>query len=199
VSDLDVAVVTTHPELVACLERLWIQADSPSYRVLEKGSNSRGGKLPGTGLERVRLGRSAIGEMLNGPEGPVPAEEQDEEVWGLTGKLTLRVRRGPDYAIVTAYGEIDECTAPQLRELLIDLVNKKKYQIIVNVDEADFLDTNALGVLTGGLKRLQQHDGSLDLVCTQERLLKILRISGLTKVFDIHETVDQAIMAKKGR
>ena len=40
------------------------------------------------------------------------------------------------------------------------------------------------------------HDGSLDLVRTQERILKIFRITGLTKVFGIHETVDQAIAAK---
>ena len=33
----------------------------------------------------------------------------------------------------------------------------------------------------------------------QERILKIFRITGLTKVFGIHTTVDQAIAAAKGR
>ncbi|MGH3299098.1 MAG: STAS domain-containing protein, partial [Trebonia sp.] len=51
--------------------------------------------------------------------------------------------------------------------------------------------------LVGGLKRVRAHDGSLDLVCTQERILKIFRITGLTKVFGIHESVDQAIAARK--
>ena len=54
-------------------------------------------------------------------------------------------------------------------------------------------------MLVGGLKRVRAHDGSLDLVCTRERLLKIFRITGLTKVFGIHQTVDQAIAAMKGR
>ena len=44
---------------------------------------------------------------------------------------------------------------------------------------------------------MRAHDGSLDLVCTQERILKIFRITGLAKVFGIHETVDQAITATK--
>ena len=48
----------------------------------------------------------------------------------------------------------------------------------------------------GGLKRVRAHHGSLDLVCTQEQILKIVRITGLTKVFGIHQTVDQAIAAK---
>jgi hypothetical protein len=43
------------------------------------------------------------------------------------------------------------------------------------------------------------HDGSLDLVCTQPRILKIFRITGLTEVFGIYETMDQAIAATKGR
>ena len=46
---------------------------------------------------------------------------------------------------------------------------------------------------------MRAHDGSLDLVCTQPRILKILKITGLTQVFGIYETVDQAIAATKGR
>ena len=49
------------------------------------------------------------------------------------------------------------------------------------------------------LRRVRAHDGSLDLVCTQQRILKIFRITGLTEVFGIYETVDQAIAATKGR
>jgi anti-sigma B factor antagonist len=101
--------------------------------------------------------------------------------------------------VVDVEGEIDIYTAPRLRELLIDLVSKNNYQLIVNLDKVEFLDSNGLGVLVGGLKRVRAHDGSLDLVCTQERILKILRITGLTKVFGIYQTVDQAIAASKGR
>src|SRR5271166_1668274 len=95
--------------------------------------------------------------------------------------------------------EIDIYTAPRLRELLIDLVSKNNYQLVINMDKVGFLDSTGLGVLVGGLKRVRAHDGSLDLVCTQERILKIVRITGLTKVVGIHQTVEQAIAAKKGR
>ena len=101
--------------------------------------------------------------------------------------------------VVDVEGEIDISTAPRLRELLIDLVSKGNYQIVVNLEKVGFLDSTGLGVLVGGLKRVRAHDGSLDLVCTQERILKIFKITGLTKVFGIHQTVDQAIAAMKGR
>ena len=65
------------------------------------------------------------------------------------------------------------------------------------MDKVEFLDSTGLGVLVGGLNRVRAHDGSLDLVCTQERILKIFRITGLTKVFGIYQSVDQAIAARK--
>jgi len=101
--------------------------------------------------------------------------------------------------VVDVEGEIDVYTAPRLRDLLIDLVSQGSYQLVVNMQKVEFLDSTGLGVLVGGLNRVRAHDGSLDLVCTRERILKIFRISGLTKVFGIHQTVDQAIAATKGR
>ena len=101
--------------------------------------------------------------------------------------------------VIDVQGEIDMYTAPRLRELLIDLVSKGSYQLVVNLDKVGFLDSTGLGVLVGGLRRVRAHDGALDLVCTREPILKIFRITGLTKVFGIHETVDQAIAAMKRR
>jgi anti-sigma B factor antagonist len=101
--------------------------------------------------------------------------------------------------VIDVAGEIDISTAPRLRDLLIELVSKNNYQLVVNMDKVEFLDSTGLGVLVGGLRRVRTHDGSLDLVCTREPILKIFRITGLTKVFGIHETVDQAIAAMKER
>jgi anti-sigma B factor antagonist len=100
--------------------------------------------------------------------------------------------------VIDVQGEIDMYTAPRLRELLIDLVSKGSYQLVVNLDKVGFLDSTGLGVLVGGLRRVRAHDGSLDLVCTREPILKIFRITGLTEVFGIYQTVDQAIAARKG-
>ena len=101
--------------------------------------------------------------------------------------------------VIDVQGEIDMYTAPRLRELLINLVSQGSRRLVVNLDKVGFLDSTGLGVLVGGLKRVRAHDGSLDLVCTRERILKIFRITGLTEVFGIYQTVDQAIAATKGR
>ena len=90
-------------------------------------------------------------------------------------------------------GEVDVATAPRLRERLVDLVTEGNHRIVVDLESVDFLDSTGLGVLVGGLKRVRSHDGDLALVCTQRRILKVLEITGLTKVFTIHDSVDSAI------
>lgn len=106
-------------------------------------------------------------------------------------KLEHYTKDGLD--ILDVGGEIDVYSAPNLREALIDLVGDGKYQIVVNMEQVDFLDSTGLGVLVGGLKRVRAHEGSLGLVCDKERILKIFRITGLTKVFAIYSTVDEAV------
>jgi anti-sigma B factor antagonist len=99
--------------------------------------------------------------------------------------------------VVTVEDETGTCTAPRLHELLIDLASKGSCRLVVNLDKAGVPGSAGLGVLAGGLKRVRPPDGSLDLVCTQEQILKIFKITGLTKVFGIYQTVDQAIVARK--
>jgi anti-sigma B factor antagonist len=121
----------------------------------------------------------------------------DDAGHGAGGRVDLKLghHAKDGIEVIDVQGEIDMYTAPRLRELLIDLVSRGSYQLVVNLDKVGFLDSTGLGVLVGGLKRVRAHDGSLDLVCTQQRILKIFRVTGLTEVFGIYETVDQAIAA----
>jgi anti-sigma B factor antagonist len=99
----------------------------------------------------------------------------------------------PDRTVIEVSGEIDVYTAPRLREALISLVDAGNFRLIVDMERVEFLDSTGLGVLVGGLKRVRAHDGSIDLVCTQGRILRIFRITGLSKVFDIYDSVDEAL------
>src|SRR5262245_53634914 len=109
--------------------------------------------------------------------------------------LGLDVAERNGYAILSVRGEVDVYTAPKFRERLIELVSEGKHRIVVDLEGVEFLDSTGLGVLVGGLKRLRSHDGDLLLVCTQSRILKVFEITGLTKVFAIHDSVDAALAA----
>jgi len=106
--------------------------------------------------------------------------------------LTLATREVGDATVVAVGGEIDVYTAPRLRDKITELVGNGVYHLIIDMESVEFLDSTGLGVLVGGLKKVRAHDGSLQLICTQERLLKIFRITGLAKVFTIHASTEAA-------
>ena len=111
-------------------------------------------------------------------------------------ELTLDVySEDPGFTVIAVSGEIDVYTAPKLREKLIALVEAGSYHLIVDMDGVEFLDSTGLGVLVGGLKRVRAHDGWIDLVCTQSRIQRIFRITGLNKVFRIYDSVAEATAA----
>ena len=110
-----------------------------------------------------------------------------------TGVLSIVYEHVSDLmAVVKLVGEIDVYSAPTLREVLVDLINHGRHLLIIEMNDVNFLDSTGNGVLVGALKRVRAHDGQLAIVSTQERVLKIFRITGLTKVFLIYPTLSEA-------
>ena len=107
--------------------------------------------------------------------------------------LSLETRQEDGNTIIEVGGEIDVYTAPKLRDKITELVGNGNYNLVIDMEKVDFLDSTGLGVLVGGLKKVRAHDGSMRLICNQERLLKIFRITGLAKVFVIHGSQADAL------
>jgi anti-sigma B factor antagonist len=105
-------------------------------------------------------------------------------------ELTLETRDLGGRTLVVVGGEVDVYTAPELRDCLTDLVGSGQRHLVVDMTGVGFLDSTGLGVLVGGLKKVRAEDGSLELVCSSPRLLRIFSITGLASVFTIHASTD---------
>jgi anti-sigma B factor antagonist len=100
-----------------------------------------------------------------------------------------------DCAVVRVAGEVDLYTAPMLRERIRELAARGAVHLIADLSQVDFLDSTGLGVLVGSLKRLREDGGSLALVITTPRILRIFQITGLTKALAAWPSVTDAITA----
>lgn len=98
-----------------------------------------------------------------------------------------------DRTVVSVSGEIDVYTAAVLREQLGTLIDDGHHDVVVDLTDVRFMDSTGLGVLVGALKKVRGFGGRLQLVIDSERLLKVFRITALTQVFTIHETLDEAL------
>ena len=82
-------------------------------------------------------------------------------------------------------GEIDLFTAPELKQVLAESIENGRVRIIVDLTETTFLDSTALGVLIGAVKRLRSRDGALAIVNTDDNIAKTFEITGLDQIFTI--------------
>lgn len=97
--------------------------------------------------------------------------------------------------VLEVRGEVDVSTAPELREKLLALAEQGRTIAVVDLSEVSFVDSTALGVLVSGVKRLRSAGGDLRLVVTQPRISKVFEITGLTDVFHIYATAEEAVRA----
>jgi len=97
--------------------------------------------------------------------------------------------------VVAVTGEIDLFTAPELKAVLSEAVEAGRTRIVVDLTETSFLDSTALGVLIGAVKRLRSRDGALTIVNTDANIAKTFEITGLDQIFTIRPTRHEAIQA----
>ena len=100
-----------------------------------------------------------------------------------------------DCAVLQVTGEVDVYTAPLLRERIQELAAGGAVHLIADLGPVDFIDSTGLGVLVGGLKRLRGDGGSLALVITTPRILRVFEMTGLTKALAVWPSASDAITA----
>ncbi len=100
--------------------------------------------------------------------------------------------------VVAVRGEIDLFTAPELKQKLTEAIEGGKTRIVVDLTDTTFLDSTALGVLIGAVKRLRTRDGALVIVNVDQNIAKTFEITGLDQIFTIVPERQAAVDALVG-
>jgi anti-sigma B factor antagonist len=97
--------------------------------------------------------------------------------------------------VVELAGEVDLYSAPELKRRIVDAIDAGKTRIVVDLSQTTFIDSTTLGVLVGARKRLRANDGSLAVVCPDPDKLALFEMTGLDRVFSIHDDREAALEA----
>jgi anti-sigma B factor antagonist len=108
-------------------------------------------------------------------------------------ELQLATRHEGDVSVVSARGEVDVFTAPDLDTELDALIAAGSSRLVVDLSDVAFLDSTGLGVLVKALKHAREAGGWLHLVVTSDRIRKIFEITGLDASIPIFDTAQDAI------
>ncbi len=90
-------------------------------------------------------------------------------------------------------GSLDIATSPTVRAALTSASERGDHKLIVDLTKVDFLDSTGLGALIGGQRRAKEFSGEVRLVAKEGQILRLLRITGLLKVFAVYATLEDAL------
>ena len=98
---------------------------------------------------------------------------------------------------VTVGGELDLHAAPEVKESLLRSIDAGARRLVVDLSDATFIDSTAIGVLVGARKRLDERGGSIHMACTNEHVLSVFEMAGLAEAFDVHQSREQALASAR--
>lgn len=103
-------------------------------------------------------------------------------------ELHLRENGHGRWTVLTVSGELDLHTAPML-DAQITTAIRPGLHLALDFHDVVFLDSSALGVIVGALKRLRDGGGDLALVGASGLPAKVLSITGVDSELTVVETL----------
>lgn len=108
--------------------------------------------------------------------------------------ITRVVHRDGDCVVVEISSEIDVHTVGEMRAVLLALADEDRITIVADFSRVRFCDAAGLGALVAVNNRVTEGGGSLRLTGVRPAQRRILRITGLDRLFRRYNSVAEALI-----
>lgn len=114
--------------------------------------------------------------------------------------MELKFKRKNKTIIILIEGEIDHHTSKELRIQTESALSQMGGRNIIFVfRDVTFMDSSGIGMMIGRYKQLHSLGGRIAIACANEKIAEIIKLSGLTKLLPIFDTLDEALSYTEGR
>ncbi|NUT52806.1 MAG: STAS domain-containing protein [Saccharothrix sp.] len=114
--------------------------------------------------------------------------------------LRISSRRRRSWTVVELDGELDIASSAALGDALDDAAeDRHPARVVVDLSPLDFCDASGLSALVDGYRSARERDGELRLVCPEGLTRRLLRITELTDLMPVFDTVDEAVADTPGQ
>ena len=126
------------------------------------------------------------------------AEPDQEQQTVRLGHAWLTYTQRRPYTVLTLGGEFFVYEAPSLRTHLAQVIGEDDGDLILVTREVTYFDSTCIGALIRSMQQLERSQRALRIVDSGV-MAKILRLTGLANVIDLHATVTGAHQAAATR
>ncbi|NOX89970.1 MAG: STAS domain-containing protein [Calditrichaeota bacterium] len=97
-----------------------------------------------------------------------------------------------DVSILYLSGFLDAHTVPQFENALEEVIKKKRYKIVVNFKDLDYISSAGLGVFMGFIEEVRANGGDIKLSNLSKRVYKVFDLLGFPALFEIYDDEQEA-------
>lgn len=95
--------------------------------------------------------------------------------------------------IVELHGRLDTNTADAVERALMEIVARGERRLIIDCAELSFISSAGLRAFIMSMRSMKEAGGRLALAALRPNVSEVFTMSGLTKVFEIHLTREDAM------
>jgi anti-anti-sigma factor len=104
----------------------------------------------------------------------------------------LRREQLADHTVITLTGDLDVSSAPALRHRLDVALRDAGPHVVIDLSGVTFCDASGLALLTGARRGADPEGAAIVLAGPRPHMVRLLRVSGLSRMFAVHPSVDAA-------
>jgi anti-sigma B factor antagonist len=119
--------------------------------------------------------------------------ENNREKEALMEGFEIARKDNQQVAILYLRGYLDAHTAPEFEKMLQKLIDEKKYQIIVNFKELNYISSAGLGVFMGYIEDIRNNTGDIKLSNMNPKIYRVFDLLGFPSLFEIFNEETEAL------
>ncbi len=105
----------------------------------------------------------------------------------------VEIREIQDIKIIDLRGYLDAHTAPELEKVFQTLMEGKKFNIVVNCKELNYISSAGLGVFMAYIEDVRKNNGDIKLTNMSPKVYNIFDLLGFPLLYDITKDEAEAI------
>ncbi len=105
----------------------------------------------------------------------------------------IDVREADNINVLDLKGYLDAHTAPELEKVFQNLLDIKKYNIIVNCKDLSYISSAGLGVFMAYIEDVRKHKGDIKLSNMSPKVYNVFDLLGFPLLYDIAKDEMEAI------
>jgi anti-anti-sigma factor len=106
--------------------------------------------------------------------------------------MIITEKKIEDILLIAISGKIDIVSTKDL-EIFLDQAIYKSSKIVFDMAETEYINSSGLRILLAAIKRFKQNNGEMRLASPRPLIKNIFDISGLSNIFSIYQTLQEAI------